>query len=81
MTPRNFALGDHVRVALDSSLANNNPQDVYAISRMMPPQANVWQYRVKRVGDGQERAVNESQLVKVMPAGGCSANTALKAAD
>jgi hypothetical protein len=64
MTPRNFALGDHVRLALDSSF-NNNPQDVYAISRMLPPQGNIWQYRVKRVSDGQERAVSESQLVKV----------------
>ena len=69
MAARLFTLGDHVRLALDSSLANNNPRDVYAISRMMPPQANVWQYRVKRVGDGQERAVSEAQVVKVMAKG------------
>ena len=67
MAPRQFTLGDHVRVALEASLANNNPQDLYTIFRMLPPQANIWQYRVKRVGDGQARAVSESQLVKVTP--------------
>jgi hypothetical protein len=47
-------------------LAINNPQDVYAISRMLPADANVWHYRVKRVSDGQERAVSESQILRVM---------------
>jgi hypothetical protein len=65
MAPRKFTLGDQVRLTADPSLANN-PQDVHAISRMLPPQANVWQYRVKRVSDGQERAVSESQLLNVM---------------
>jgi hypothetical protein len=67
MAPRKFALGDHVRLALDPALANNNPQDVYTISRMLPPQANIWQYLVKRVSDGQERVVSELQLLKVTP--------------
>ena len=65
MTPRKFALGDEVRLTGDRSLATNDPQDVYAISRMLPPEGKVWQYRVKRVSDGQERAVTESQLLKV----------------
>ena len=58
-----FAVGDQVRLRLDSN-ANDNPADVYTVSRALPPMANVWQYRVKRVGDGQERAVNELQLAK-----------------
>ncbi len=64
---RKFAVGDRVRLALDT-FSNHNPQDVYAISRMLPAQANGWQYRVRREGDSQERAVGESQLVRVVPA-------------
>jgi hypothetical protein len=65
MAPRKFRLGDQVRLTADPSLGTNNPQDVYAISRMLPPEANVWQYRVKRISDGQERAATEPQLLKV----------------
>ena len=64
MEARKFAIGDQVRLRLDS-YANDNPTDVYTVSRALPAMANVWQYRVKRVGDGQERAVNELQLAKV----------------
>lgn len=67
MTPRNFALGDRVRLTADPSLGTRDPQDVYAISRMLPAEANVWQYRVKRISDGQERAVTEPQLVRMTP--------------
>jgi hypothetical protein len=63
MEARKFVIGDQVRLRLDSS-ASENPADVYTISRALPATANVWQYRVKRVGDGQERAVNEQQLAK-----------------
>ncbi len=63
MEARKFAIGDRVRLHLDSS-ANENPADVYTISRVLPAIANVWYYRVKRVGDGQERAVSEQQLAK-----------------
>jgi hypothetical protein len=63
MEARKFAIGDQVRLRLDS-YANDNPADVYTVSRALPATANVWQYRVKRVGDGQERAVNELQLEK-----------------
>jgi hypothetical protein len=55
-----------VRLTADHSSVNN-PQDMHTISRMLPAHANVWQYRVKRVSDGQERAVDEAQLVKVTP--------------
>ena len=63
MEARKFAIGDQVRVRLDR-LNSDNPADVYTISRVLPVMAKLWQYRVKRVGDGQERAVNEQQLTK-----------------
>ena len=64
MDARKFAIGDRVSLRLDS-YTNESPADVYTVSRALPAMANVWQYRVKRVGDGQERAVNELQLAKV----------------
>ena len=63
MEPRKFAIGDQVRLRLDN-YANGSPADVYTISRALPAMASVWQYRVKRAGDGQERAVSEQQLAK-----------------
>jgi hypothetical protein len=63
MEARRFAIGEQVRLLLDS-YANDNPADVYTVSRALPATANVWQYRIKRVGDGQERAVSEQQLAK-----------------
>jgi hypothetical protein len=63
MEARKFAIGDQVYLRLDS-YAGDNLADVYTVSRALPAMANVWQYRVKRVGDGQERAVNELQLAK-----------------
>lgn len=66
MSQRKFAIGDRVRLTADSYSANN-PYDTYTISRMLPADANVWQYRMKRVGDGQERAATELQIVKMMP--------------
>jgi hypothetical protein len=63
---RKFAVGDQVRLLLDN-YANDSPADVYTISRALPAMANVWEYRVKRVGDGQERAVSEQQLSKAGP--------------
>ena len=58
MEARQFAIGDQVRLLLDN-YPNDNPADVFTISRALPAMANVWQYRVKRVGDGQERAASE----------------------
>lgn len=63
MVARKFAIGDRVRLLLDN-YANDNRTDVYTVSRALPAMANIWQYRVKRVGDGQERAVSEQQLAK-----------------
>ena len=66
MEARKFSIGDQVRLRRDS-YTNENPADVYTISRALPAMANVWQYRVKRAGDGQERAVNEQQLATTGP--------------
>ena len=63
MEARKFAVGDRVCLQLDI-YTNESPADIYTVSRALPALANVWQYRVKRVGDGQERAVNELQLAK-----------------
>jgi hypothetical protein len=63
MEARKFAIGDRVRLRL-GGYANDNSVDVYTVSRVLPEMSNVWQYRVKRVGDGQERAVSEQQLAK-----------------
>ena len=56
-----FAVGDQVRLLLDS-YANDSRADVYTVSRTLPAMANVWQYRVRRAGDGQERAVSEQEV-------------------
>jgi hypothetical protein len=63
MEPRKFAIGDRVRLLLGNH-ANDNPTGVYTVSRALPAMANVWQYRVTRIDDGQERAVSEPQLAK-----------------
>ena len=63
MEARRFGIGDQVCLLLDN-YANDNPADVYTVSRVLPATANVWHYRVKRGGDGQERAVSEQQLAK-----------------
>jgi hypothetical protein len=64
MEPRKFAVGNRVRLLLERYV-NDSPADVYEVSRVLPAQANTGQYRVKRISDGQERAVSESQLVSV----------------
>jgi len=63
---RKFAVGDRVRLTAEKHSVKS-PQDVYTISRMLPAEAKIWQYRVKREGDGQEWVVSETQLVQVTP--------------
>ena len=58
MVSHKFAVGDRVRLTLDR-YAESSPWDIHTISRKLPAEANVCQYRVKRVGDGQERTVSE----------------------
>jgi hypothetical protein len=63
MEARKFVIGDQARLLLDN-YADDNPADVYTIARELPSTANVWQYRVKRTGDAQERAVGEQQIAR-----------------
>jgi hypothetical protein len=62
MTRRKFKIGDRVELRLDNIAANSSFRDVYTITQLLPAEANMWRYRVKRVGDNQERAVSEYQL-------------------
>ena len=59
MVSHKFAVGDRVRLTLDR-YAESSPLDIHTISRKLPAEGNVCQYRVKRVGDGQERTVSET---------------------
>lgn len=68
MVSHKFAVGDRVRLTLERH-AESSPWDIHTISRKLPAEANVWQYRVKRVGDGQERTVSEPQMVAVKAEG------------
>ena len=52
MKPRKFAVGNRVRLLLEHHAADS-PADVHEVSRMLPAQAGVWQYRVKRIGDAR----------------------------
>jgi hypothetical protein len=65
MEARKFKIGERVEVHLDNLAANSSLRDIYTISQTLPSETNVWQYRVKRVGDNQERAVSEHQLSKL----------------
>ena len=63
MTLHKFAIGDRVQVNLDVSVGGRQP-DLYTISRLLPIEAKVCQYRVKREHDGLERRVGEDQLIR-----------------
>lgn len=62
MTSHKFAVGDRVQLVVDRN-AGDVPRGLYTISRRMPVEANVCQYRVKHVQDGHERVVRETQIV------------------
>ena len=62
MATHKFAVGDRVRVIV-SKYAGDVPAGVYTISRKLPVEANVRQYRVKHAEDGHERVVREDQLI------------------
>ena len=64
MEPRKFAVGNRVRLLLKGYM-NDSSAEVYEVSRILPTQTNTRQYRVRRISDGQERAVSEAQLVSV----------------
>src|SRR5271166_5105654 len=79
MVSHKFAVGDRVRLTLERH-AESSPWDIHTISRRLPAEANVCHYRVKRVGDGQERTVSEPQMVAVK-AEGRTADSHFKAID
>jgi hypothetical protein len=61
MSSHKYAIGAQVRLAI-SKYAGQAPPGVYAISRLLPIEANVCQYRVKHLEDGHERVVQENQI-------------------
>ena len=71
MISHKYAVGDRVRLTLDR-YAESSPWDIHTISRKLPAEGNVCQYRVKRVGDGQERTVSETQMEAVKAEGRAS---------
>ena len=52
MVSHKFAVGDRVRLTLDR-YAESSPWDIHTISRKLPAEGNICQYRVKRVGDSR----------------------------
>ena len=67
MVAHKFAVGDRVRLTL-GRYVEGSPLDIHTVSRTLPAEGNVCQYRVKRVPDGQERTVTEQQITVVRPA-------------
>ena len=62
MPTHKFAVGDRVRLIV-SKYAGDVPAGVYTVSRRLPIEANICQYRVKHLQDGHERVVRESDLI------------------
>ena len=60
MKGHKFKVGEFVRVAAPKYLGT--PQGRYEVVRLMPPEGNQNQYRVRSVEDGVERMVKEDDL-------------------
>lgn len=69
MVSHKFAVGDRVQLIVDK-YAGDVPPGIYMISRRLPVEANICQYRVKHTQDGHERVVQESQMVAALAARG-----------
>ena len=61
MTTHKYAVGERVRLAIGKYSGDASPGP-YTISRQLPVEANVCQYRIRHVQDGHERVVQESQI-------------------
>jgi len=61
MVSHKFAVGDRVQLSIDK-YSGDVPSGVYTISRRLPVESNICQYRVKHTQDGHERVVQESQV-------------------
>jgi hypothetical protein len=59
--PHKFQAGQTVKL-LPSSLDHHTPHGLYEVVRILPPDGDDNQYRVKSSSDGHERVVRESQL-------------------
>lgn len=58
---RRFKIGDKVDYRADAH-HRGTPPGVYQVIRLLPPDGQDYQYRVKDNRDGSERAVRESEL-------------------
>jgi hypothetical protein len=56
-----FKVGDTVDLKADT-FHRGTPAGVYKVVRLMPPEGQDYQYRVKDNRDGSERAVRESEI-------------------
>ncbi len=61
MVGHKFKVGDRVRF-LHGPLDGEVPQGVYTISRKLPVEGAVCQYRVRHDGDNHERVVREELI-------------------
>ncbi len=62
MAQHKFKVGQNVRLSPANTLDHYTPRGLYQVVRMLPPDADDNQYRVKSAEDGHERVVRESQL-------------------
>lgn len=75
-----FAVGETVKV-LPSTLGRR-PKDIekslyantFTVTRLLPEEASIFQYRIKNTHTGQERVASESELSAVTPDGQTPAN-------
>ena len=61
MKTHKFAIGQTVRFS-PGRQSSARPGGSYRIVRLLPSEADDYQYRVKSIADGHERVVKESQL-------------------
>lgn len=61
MRAHRFKAGQHVRVVRGSHIV---PAGTYEIVRPLPLESASPQYRVRSVGDGRERVVDEADLTR-----------------
>ena len=66
MTTHKFKVGETVELH-PGRLSPNVPRGLYRIERLLPIESGNVQYRVRRIADGQERVVVESDLSVLQP--------------
>ena len=63
MTTRKFAVGQIVRF-FPGRYELKSARGQFKVVRLLPEEANVFQYRIKSQSDGHERIVREDQLTQ-----------------